>query len=314
MFCSSGGHMSARWIRTSAMATLLGMSLPGQAATWIEDYVGQPEDYRLQRKGESVPVAIYVELMPRDKIEVLKQDGVLHLKRDDGTGEDVTHGKGYEVPACGKPPGVFSNLLKWAGKSLTGFRAEGVDKAVVQLRVKGPGKAPPITFELAPGNNARLTAGTRRLHLAWCGGLRPFRLRLLAAEGNDVMPDQQDIYLPDTSPWRFTTPAVRLTTGQYRLEISDGQWTAMIGVEVVPESELPPRPAELELIPDDEMRETIYALWLATQGDAWMLEAYQRAVELEGRHAPARTLMHGLERGIRPQPPVTSEPAPLELD
>ena len=159
---------------------------------------------------------------------------------------------------------------------------------------------PPISLPLALGAKVRLRAGTRPLYLAWQGGEPPYQVRLTNAAGKELW-KQTGIAAPGGNTQPFKTAPVPLTPGQYRLTIRDAQRQATVAVEVVPASPLPP-PATLAGITDADIRQTLEALWLVSQSEAWRLEAYQRVIPLEAQHRPARLLRYSLEKGQAPPP------------
>ncbi len=277
---------------------LLITSVATPAATWIEDFSGDPADFRLERGTQPLPVEIYRMLQAGDRLTVLEEDSVLYLKRDDGSRVDIRKSAApYIVQETGQPPGPMTNLWQEISAWLTRQRVDGVDRPVISVITKG-GPIPPISLPLVPGEKARLDAGTRPLYLAWQGGEPPYQVRLTNAAGQELL-KQSGIAAPGGNTQPFKTAPVPLTPGQYQLIISDAQRQATVAVEVVPATPLPP-PATLAGITDADIRQTLEALWLASQGEAWRLEAYQRVMPLEAQHRPARLLRYSLEKGQAP--------------
>lgn len=296
--------MSTSWRRTYALGALLCLSMPSQAATWIQDFGGKPSDYELKRAGQSIPIEYYLELRPCDELSVLNltKGHELALKRDDGSEEKVTiDNSPYYVQSYGKPPGIITNVIAWVGRWTTGRVKAGEDRSLVSLTTRTEVAPVAISVPLAPGGTAKLAAGTRPLHLYWQGGEPPFRLQLIATADNRIVMDERDIR-PQAHHWRFTSAPIGLEPGQYRLEIGDAERQQDVEIQVVPLGMLPSLP-ELEQSTPADIRETAYAVWLAAQGEVWTMEAYQRAVALQDRDPPARILMYSLERGVRPPPP-----------
>lgn len=225
----------------------------------------------------------------------------LRLERDDGTVLVIGPGDSpYTVENTGEPPGVWENLMTWAGVWLHGKDHEGKTRPTVSLVTRSD--SPPIVLPLAPTMPVRLMAGERPLNLAWTGGAPPFQVRLLPENEETVLLDQQNI------PTRhFQTPLLELAPGAYQLIISDQNHQAEIAVEMVAASALP-TPVGLTLPTDtDSAHGIVYAVWLTAQDDSWLLEAYQRAAFWQDQHQPAKWLRYVLEQGERPQPP---EPMP----
>lgn len=91
------------------------------------------------------------------------------------------------------------------------------------------------------------------------------------------------------------------------MTISDKTNAKTVEIETVATGELPLKPTDLARIAENDFRETLYALWLASRSEQWLLEAYQRAAALADRHPPARVLRNGLEQGDRPPPPESAK-------
>lgn len=277
------------------------VAAPTHAATWIKDFQGQAEDYRLERNGLILPVRYYLDLKTGDRLSV-KPERELRLERDDGNVLVINPSNSpYTVQDkdTGQAPGVLANLVAWAGGWLHAQDEDGTAQPVVSLNTRNQNV--PITLPLAPVSPIRLMAGERSLHLAWTGGESPFQVRLASADGKTVLLDQK------VEKWRFNSPPLNLTPGVYQLAIQDQQHQATRTVEVVVAAALPTPAARWTVSTGaDSLQETVYAAWLAAQGEPWLLEAYQRAALWQDRHEPAKSLMYSLENGARPTPPVKS--------
>jgi len=277
---------------------LLAVSITASAATWIVDFTGAPDDFRLERGNQTLPIEIYRQLQPNDRLFVLVDGSVLSLKQDDGRRIDLRKSNSpYLIRNQGKPPTALDNFLHGCRTWLTRQRLEEVDRPVISIYTRGE-PVPPISLPLVSGATARLSAGTRPLYLAWQGGEPPYQVRLTNTAGKEIL-KQTGIAAPGGNTQPFKTAPVPLKPGQYRLTISDAKSQARVTVEVVPAIPLPP-PATLAGVTDTDIRQTLEALWLASQGEAWWLEAYQRVMPLEGQHQPARLLRYSLEKGQAP--------------
>jgi hypothetical protein len=227
---------------------------------------------------------------------VLEEDSVLYLKRDDGSRVDIRKSAApYIVQETGQPPGPMTNLWQEIRTWLTRQQVDGVDRPVISLVTRGE-PIPPISLPLAPGEKARLRAGTYPLYLAWRGGEPPYQVRLTTADGKELL-KQSNITAPGGNTQPFKTAPLDLAPGQYQLIISDALRQTRIAVEVLPTTALPTPPATLRAVDTADIRQTLEALWLASQGEAWRLEAYQQVMPLEGQHRPARLLRYSLEKG-----------------
>jgi hypothetical protein len=161
----------------------------------------------------------------------------------------------------------------------------------------------PLQIPLAANSAAKLSSGQRSLALAWTGGAPPYQVRL-QREGQEGLVLEAN-HIDQT---RFRSKPVELSPGAYRLTVSGasrkGVNLSVLNVMVVPADQLPKAPTTL-LSPaqPDSLRETVYPAWLASQGQEWALEAYQRALPWLDEHEPAQWLMYCLEKGVRPPPP-----------
>lgn len=287
-----------RTLRWSLLLALLAAA-PTQAATWIKDFRGNPEDYRLERNGQALPIRYYQDLKTGDRLSVIPT-GELRLERDDGTLLVVKSADSpYTVQDTGQAPGVWANLVAWAGNWLYARHEDGTAQPVVSLSTRNQGT--PIALPLAPVSPIRLLADERSLRLMWTGGQSPFRVHLTSADGKTVLIDQT------VEKRRFSSPPLNLTPGTYQLVIQDAHYQATLAVEVVAAAAIPvPAPDWTATASADGSRETAYAVWLAAQGEPWWLEAYQRAARWQDRYEPAKWLLYGLENGMRPAAPPLS--------
>ena len=286
--------------RTAYWSLLLALSLatPTQAAIWIKDFQGIPEDYRLERNGQTLPIQYYLDLKTGDQLSVTPEHE-LRLESDDGTVLAIKSSDSpYTVQDPGQAPGVWTNLVTWAGGWLRAQHEDDTAKPVVSLNTRNQNL--PIVLPLAPVSPVRLLAGERSLQLTWTGGAAPFEVRLTSADGNTVLLDQK------TSQWRCNSPLLNLKPGTYQLTIQDQQHQqATRTVEAVAAAAFPTPTANwtATATAEDGSKETVYAVWLAAQGEPWLLEAYQRAAQWQNRYEPAKWLLYSLENGARPAAP-----------
>jgi hypothetical protein len=278
---------------------LLAASMTVSAATWIVDFTGEPENFRLERGNQTIPVEIYRQLQPNDRLFVLVDDSSISLKQDDGSSIEIQKSNSpYVIQDQGKPPAAPDNFLHACRTWLTRQRLEEADRPVIGIYTRGD-PVPPISLPLAPAAKVRLSAGTRPLYLAWQGGEPPYQVRLTNAAGKELW-KQTGIAAPGGNTQPFRTAPVSLKPGQYRLIISDdAKRQVIVAVEAVSAIPLPPS-ATLAGITDADIRQTLEALWLVSQGEAWWLEAYQRVMPVEAQHRPARLLRYSLEKDQAP--------------
>ena len=65
-----------RCVTSLVSLLLLAVSMTASAATWIVDFTGEPEDFRLERDNQTLPVEIYRQLQPNDRLSVLVEDSI----------------------------------------------------------------------------------------------------------------------------------------------------------------------------------------------------------------------------------------------
>ena len=292
-------NLQWRWILLAPM-----LASTTHAATWIRDFQGQADQYRLERNGQALAIEYYLTLQNGDRLWATDKGYALRLERDDGTVVVVqSTNSPYTVQDTGKAPGTVANLVGWAGAWLRTQKENGAALPTAILVARNEGK--PIKFPLAPEGSTRLSAGNQPLSLAWNGGTPPFRVRLERQGKEPVVFDQTNL-----DQRRFSSPPLELSAGAYQLVVSDAvQQQATVAIDVVPMATLPPAPAGLlSTSTPDSLKETVYAVWLASQDQALILEAYQRALRWQSQHEPAKWLVYSLEKGKRPEPPTFSKP------
>src|SRR5512135_1793114 len=127
-----------RYLTFLSSLLLLTTSTALPAATWIEDFSGEPADFRLERGTETLAVEIYRTLQAGDRLTVLEEDSILYLKRDDGSRIDIHKSAvPYVVQDTGQPPGPMTNLWQEIGGWLTRQRVDGVDRPVISVITRG---------------------------------------------------------------------------------------------------------------------------------------------------------------------------------
>lgn len=245
-----------------------------------------------------------------DRLWAKESSSELHLEQDDGRITSVKPANSpYTVQDTGKAPSIFANMVKWAGDWLNNQVGAGGAEPTISLSSRNPTTTDQkLRFVPAPSNTApaHLLTGTRPFAIGWQGGIAPFHLRLLSKTDNKVLLNQ-----PEIKHHFFSNPALELPTGAYQLSIEDAQkQQATLAIEVVTVAALPVSPSDLKPATDaDSLKHTVYAVWLASQGDIWVLEAYQRAWSRQDQHQPAKWLMHSLEKGHRPSNPKLANPS-----
>ena len=241
------------------------------AAYWVIDFEGTASGYVLQRGGAEIPL---------EKLMVLHSGDVLIASGEAGTITIVDQANKRHILTAGDPPFVvpdsepvpslLSNIHAWV-RSWWDTRGDQTTRTTAAV---SKGDLDPVITGVV-NRESMLLAGTRRLCVAWRGGIAPFELRLVSASGK-VLVELSDV---DRSPIRMSE--VSLQPGVYSLQLSDGGATDELTLSVVPEEHLPDTAREILAvdIPDD-VRLSYLALFLSTE-DAWCFEALQLAYEYD---------------------------------
>ncbi len=297
-------HLKQIRLLISGLVLLIGPVCQSRAATWIEYYEGSSNIYKLERNDKPLPVAIYKELHKGDQISVKKKGFSLWLKQDDGNLIVINRDNSpFQVKDAGKVPGILGRLIEYAGEFLgLGLEDGSARPPIVILGTRGleDSMSLPLAFPLAPSGRSRLASGSRQFHLFWQGGASPFSLRL--GKKGDVLPifDINSLSLPNPVERRVSLGPLQLSEGQYELKIASRTHKIIINLDVVAWNALPTSPAGIGPNERDAIKANVYAFWLASHSEEWVLEAYQRARAIGAMHKPAKLLQYSLENGRRP--------------
>jgi hypothetical protein len=136
----------------------------------------------------------------------------------------------------------------------------------------------PIEVPALGDYDPMLVAGERSLYVAWTGGVAPFTVSVLRADGTAVT--SQDGIRAHV----LSLPSASYAPGRYSLVVKgiDGHGVRESGLTVVEASKLPPRPAILShsSLPSADEK-LLYAYFLEGWGKGeWTLEALQQAASI----------------------------------
>lgn len=275
-----------------------------QEVGFVVGWTGDVSLFRLERQGTRIePIQVLTPLYAGDKITPPKAwTRTLTWQSNDGRVQKVS-GSPVVLKSMGRESSSVTHLVDWARAFLTQSKKEPKRRVMIS-RAWGTDYWPP-GFPLASDDTreAYLVTGSRRLELAWTGGMAPYRLSMVRM----MAPKKEGETLIDVSGLktsRFSAARTAFEQGEYRVQISDlrGKQIKVTLVFVAAER-LPKMPPEVKL--PDELRETLYALWLAGQPERqWCFEAYQRLFSQAAfGYEPAITARDALAAGKLPVGP-----------
>jgi len=292
------------------IASLVLLISTGVNAAYIETLNGPPAAFHFERDTQKLKkIAPFMPLQVGDKITVRKpthdfkhirnKENSITLALDDGTSEILkyanTQKKPYTVMATDSHnvvTGVMNTFYGWFN------RLWKKDIQTVPMKVRD-GEDPTIRrfiMRLFKGNNAKLTAGDRELHLTWYGGKSPYQVEV--SHIGAVLWNEKNI-----AKTGITLKKQRVTAGRYQVIVSDAQGKTVIG-EFTAVTDTPPlfQDSKAQAIEQSNLphlsKKTLLMTLLAKQG-GWYFEAYQRIAAITGYY-PAQLLKQGLEQGKRP--------------
>lgn len=212
----------------SLLALLLSIFIPQTlwAAFWIDDFTGEPEEYRLVRQGSELTIEAQMLLRTGDELRVLSETGEIHLEQNDPDNNKqlvLTQKNGsFRVPESSVPPDVIQNMITLGEKWFEKVSEE--KKSTRSLTSRG---GAPVLISGASDFKNYLFAGLDSLTVDWSGGEPPYRVRLLDKNDN-IITEQNGIqhnYIKLTD--------IKLSTGDYGLEVLGDSSSSYIALTVV---------------------------------------------------------------------------------
>ncbi|OQW91648.1 MAG: hypothetical protein BWK79_16405 [Beggiatoa sp. IS2] len=269
----------------------------------IENLACPSDYYELTRSDETLPVKILADLRAGDVISLkagkLKsqknfcknETPILSLNLNGQPIKDLEyHELPYTVPDGTAIATVSSNFFKNLSLWLTD-QHDGQLKILASLVGKTHSPTAPFIGVLK-GDDQKLSAGERKLFIAWQFGKPPFTVTL---KGNE----QEQIY-PNLSQ-RHLQEQMTLTAGTYHLVIKDAKrQTAKYQFTVVDTQPRPPSSHKLSNLSDETMRLLVQTLCLAVQDNGvWRFEAVQQMGQLPENDVPAQITQDALLHGAK---------------
>jgi len=276
-------------------------------AVYIYDLNGPPSAFLIKREGQKLhKIGPLKPLQVGDKITVRKpthdfehlpnKDNFITLALDDGRLKTLTYAdtqeKPYSVPTTVvDSPNLVDGIMNSFSISFNRLWKNHI-QAIQLYTQDGNDKIIPLSMRLFKGNNAKLLAGNRALHLAWYDGKPPYQVRISS------MADQTVIWNQKTQTTEIHFEKQQIAVGRYQVVVTDSQGAKVTG-EFTAVTEALPLSPEIEQSRLPELsKKTLQAAWLAKEG-GWHFEAYQQVTKITGYY-PAQLVKLGLERGKRP--------------
>jgi WD40 repeat protein len=275
------------------------------AVGWIDRIEGAPADYTILHQGQNLNPEcppcwqpLYVGdsiIVHRDSVRIFVDFGggkPMKVCLNKKTTPDCDNDSPFAVQAV-TPPSLPASVLQWAGDFLTGWRPLPHPNEERDLKTKGSG----ITSDLLTASTVQIGSGDRRLALPWMGGRKPYQVTIYVEGNRETILSQKKVN--DTA---FIELTVNLKPGNYSLEIVDADDRKFVVMfKAVEPSKIPTLPEITNADVSTEMRDTLYAVWLAGLDDGlWVWEAYLRASELAPTYPAAKVLRDALEAGKLP--------------
>ncbi|RKZ77473.1 MAG: hypothetical protein DRR19_27930 [Candidatus Parabeggiatoa sp. nov. 1] len=297
----------------SVIASVALLISTGANAAYIDTLNGPPSAFRIEREAQKLKkIAPFMPLQVGDKITVRKsthkvehihdKENAITLVLDDGTLKTLkyadTQKQPYPVTAT-EPPNVVTGVMNTFYVWFNRLWRTDIQTGELITRDGEPRTIKRFIMRLFKGNNAKLIAGERALHLAWYGGKPRYQVQVSQIGTEHVLWDQKEIATAE-----ITLNKQLITAGHYQVVVTDARGKTVIG-EFTAVTDTPPlfQYPEAQAIEQSNLtalsKKTLQAAWLAKQG-GWYFEGYQRVASITGYY-PARLVKQGLERGKRPK-------------
>jgi len=298
------------------LLSLLVISIEANAVH-IHSLNGPPSAFRIERDGQKLnKIAPLKPLQASDQITVRKpshdfdhlkiKENFITLLLDDGTLKTLkyadTQEKPYTVAVPTDHPSVLSGIMNsisaWFNR-LWKNDIQSVEFHIQDIQDNST-RTISLSMRLFKGNNAKLIADNRELHLAWYGGTPPYQVQVSQIETGKILWDKKHIETPEIHlekqpiiPERYqvivTDAKNQQVTGEFTAVANELNLLQHPDAQAIKQSDLP-----------TTSKKTLLAAWLAKQEKgAWGFEAYQWVAKITGYY-PAQLVKQGIERGKKP--------------
>ncbi|SEP70199.1 hypothetical protein [Nitrosomonas ureae] len=240
------------------------------AAFWIDDFTGEPEEYRLVRQGNELTIEAQMLLRTGDELRVLSETGEIQLEQNDPDNNKqfiLTQKNGvFRVPESSTPPDIIENMIALGEKWFEKVSEE--KKSTRSLTSRG---GAPVLILGASDHKNYLIAGLDALTVYWSGGEPPYRVRLLDKNDN-IITEQNGIQHN-----YITLTDITLSTGEYGLEVLGDSSSSYIALTVVQSDQAPALYHKIHTSHVPEKVKHRYATLALASEPKWLLQSLQWA-------------------------------------
>jgi len=282
-------------------------------AVHIHTLNGPPSSFRIERDGQKLKkIAPFKPLQANDQITIRKpshdfahikiKENSITLILDDGSFKTLKHAdtqkKPYTVGAPSESPSVLSGIMNAISAWFNRLWRNDIQS--VQFHIQGGStRTISLSIRLFKGNNAKLIAANRELHLAWYGGTPPYQIQVSQIETKKILWNKKNLATPE-----IHLEKQPITHGRYQVIVTDAQNQKVTGEFTATKTPHLFQHPEAQTIEQSNLptasKKTLLAAWLTKQEKgAWRFEAYQWVAGITGYY-PAQLLKQGIEIGKRP--------------
>jgi hypothetical protein len=281
-------------------------------AVHIHTLNGPSSAFRIERNKQKLKkIAPFKPLQAGDKITVRKpthdfdhikiKENSITLILDDETLKTLKYADTQKEPytvakTIVDSPNVLIGVMNTISAWFNSLWINDIQS--VQLHIQGDStRTISLSMRLFKGNNAKLIAANRELHLAWYGGTPPYQVQVSQIGTKKTLWDKKNIETPEIHLEKQC-----VIPGHYQVVVTDAQNNKVTGkFTAVAKAPLLLQQSEAQAIEQSDLptpsKKTLLAAWLAKQEKGtWGFEAYQWVVEITGYY-PARLVKQGIERG-----------------
>ncbi|PXX14301.1 hypothetical protein C8R27_11634 [Nitrosomonas ureae] len=240
------------------------------AAFWIDDFTGEPGEYRLVRQGNELTIEAQMLLRTGDELRVLSETGEIQLEQNDPDNNKqfiLTQKNGvFRVPESSTPPDIIENMIALGEKWFEKVSEE--KKSTRSLTSRG---GAPVLILGASDHKNYLIAGLDALTVYWSGGEPPYRVRLLDKNDN-IITEQNGIQHN-----YITLTDIILSTGDYGLEVLGDSSSSYIALTVVQSDQAPALYHKIHASQVPEKVKQRYAMLALASEPKWLFQSLQWA-------------------------------------
>jgi hypothetical protein len=266
------------------------------AVGYIEQLTGHLEDFSIERRGTSIPLALLLPLQVGDRLTVQGIGNIALLQCGNRSVRVTEKESPFVVPSVSAPPNFLNRLgalLLEVGSRLTTQQARTVTKVSTSSR----GENGPLAIPMLHQRTNQLPARGGTLYIGWTGGVTPYELRLVLPQAAG---SQDSVTLNGLQEPRAAVGlASPLSPGFVRVEIIDGEQAHVHGTFEVVAAMPPSSSVDVALEESDlpiPLRTVMTAdTWAKRSPAQWSFYAYQAVAPFGESYEPARLLRDCLE-------------------